>query len=428
MKTSIKHTSETEVLATITIGKQELADAEKVALKNLAKDTKVPGFRKGHAPLEMLAKHVNPNTLAEETLENAVNKAVATAFIDNEVQVLDRPMIEVKKYVPGEELEITAQAPVLPEIKLGDYRKLKVEKPEIKVAADEVNETIERIRKNYADKKETKEAARMGDETVIDFVGKKDGEAFPGGAGTDYPLVLGSGSFIPGFEDGLVGAKKGDKLDIPLTFPKDYHAKDLAGAKVVFETTVKKVNEIVLPEVNDEFAAKLGSFTDVKALKDDIKRELKEQRERDAENDMKDSLVKQLIDKSTVPVPDILLEDQLRSMEQDLTQNLMYQGMTLEQYYESKGFRDRDEWLKKEGNSAAEDRVKAGMVLAELSKVEKVTATADELAERIDSFKTQYASNPEMAKRFDEPEVQRDIANRLLTEKTVDLLVKLNSK
>ena len=174
---------------------------------------------------------------------------------------------------------------------------------------------------------------RSGDEAIIDFVGKKDGETFKGGTGKDYPLVLGSNSFIPGFEDALVGLKAGGKKDVELTFPKDYHAKDLAGQKVVFEVTVKKVNQVELPELDDKFAAKAGPFTSMEDLRKDIEAEITAQAERKAADDLKDELIKQLVEKSQVSVPSVLRDDQIRSLEQDLRQNLMYQGRTLEQKF-----------------------------------------------------------------------------------------------
>ena len=428
MNTTVKYLSDTRVRATIKVEATELKAAEQVALKKLSKTVKVNGFRKGHVPLEVVKKNVDPNALAQETLENALSRAVAESFIENKLQALERPEVEVKKFVPGESLEFTAEADVLPKVKLGDYKKLKATEKKVSVAKKDVDEVVERIRKSMAEKKEVKRAAKLGDEAVIDFVGKKDGEAFPGGTGNDYPLELGSGSFIPGFEEAIVGLKAGDKKDIELTFPKDYHAPDLKGKKVVFETTVKKINEKALPELNDEFAAKTGPFTSMSELTADIKRELEAQKKREASDELKDSLVKQLVAKSNVAVPAVLREDQVRSIEQDLTQNLMYQGLSIEQYWEQKGYKDRDAWVKAEANEAADNRIKAGLVLSELSKVLKIEATADELADHLNTYRKQYANNPEMAKRFEEPEVQREVANRLITEKTVDELVKLNTK
>jgi trigger factor len=428
MKTTVKHLSDTRVVVTIALDAAELEAAEQVALHKFAKDTKVNGFRKGKAPLELVKKNTDQALLGQETLENALSKGVAEGFLNNDLQALEQPSIEVKKYVPGQEMEFTAEADVLPKITLGDHKKLKATKQKTEVTDAEVEEVIERIAQSSSEKKAVKRAAKMGDETVIDFVGKLKGEAFPGGTGNDYPLTLGSGSFIPGFEEALVGVKAGDKKDVELSFPKDYHAKDLAGKKVTFETTVKTVNEIVKPKLDDEFAAKVGPFSSMKDLRNDIKREITARNDQKAEDQYKDDLVRDLVKKTKVAAPKALVEMQLQSLEQDLTQNLMYQGMNFEQYLESKGYKDRDEWVKKEAEEAAEFRVKAGLTLAELSKALKVEATSDELASKINTYKTQYANNPEMAKRFDEPEVQREIANRLITEKTVDELVRLNTK
>lgn len=427
MKTTVTHESDTRVKVVVAADHAELAAAEQVALKRLAKTVKVNGFRTGHVPLEIVKKHADPNALAQETLDAALNRAVAEAFLNNNLQVLARPEVEIKKYVPGELLEFTAEADVLPEVKLGDYKKLKAKKAAVNVDKKEIDEVIERIQKGLSEKKEVKRAAKIGDEAVIDFVGKKDGEAFQGGTGKDYPLVLGSNSFIPGFEDALVGLKAGDTKDVKLAFPKDYHAKDLAGQDVVFEVTVKKVNSVKLPALDDKFAAKAGPFTSMDDLRKDIKAEITAQAERRAKDDLKDELVKQLVAKSMVSVPSVLRDDQIRSLEQDLRQNLMYRGRTLEQYFKEKGYADRDAWVKAEANDAADARIKAGLVLAQLSKELKIEATADELAAHINAYKQQYANNPKMAKHFDKPEAQREVANRLITEKTIDKLVELNS-
>ena len=428
MKTSVKHISESRVLVTITVDAKGLADAEQVALKKLSKTVKVAGFRKGHVPLEVAAKNIDPTLLAQESLENALSKAVAEAFLSNDIQALERPEVEVKKYVPGDTLEFTAEADILPKVKLGDYKKLSAEPSPVKVLKKDVDEVLERIQKGFATKAESSEAAAEGDEVTIDFVGKKDNVAFDGGTAEDYQLALGSQSFIPGFEEAIVGHKSGETFAIPLKFPAEYHSKDLAGQKVVFDVTLKKVEKLTLPKLDDELAAKVGDFTDIEALRDDIKSEITSQKKREADDKLKDDLVKQLVEKSTVTAPAALVDDQVQSIEQDLTQNLMYQGGSFEQYLESKGYASRDEWVEKEARTAAEMRVKAGLVLAELSKIEKVEASADDLAERINSYKQQYGQSPEMAKRFDEPEIQRSIANELLTSKTVDRLVELNSK
>ncbi|HMH69902.1 MAG TPA: trigger factor [Candidatus Saccharimonadales bacterium] len=428
MKTSVKHLSDTKVELTISLSKDELKAAEQVALTKLAKSVKVPGFRKGNVPASVASKHVDPQMLSQQTLEDALSKAVAEAFTSEKLQALDRPAVEVKKFVPGSELEFTAEAEILPKITLGDYKKLKVTKAKITVATKDIDEIIERMRVGFSEKKDVTRAAKNGDEVTIDFVGKKDGVAFDGGTGTDYDLTLGSSSFIPGFEEGIVGKKPGETFDLDLKFPEEYHVADLKGKKVVFTTTIKTVKEIVLPEVNDEFAAKAGPFKTVAELKDDIKRELTAQKEREAGEKLKDELVKQLVEISTVPVPEVLVKDQAESIERDMTQNLMYQGLSLEQYLENKGFGSKEEWLNTEVKDAANKRVQAGLALAELSKVEKIEATEKELDEHVALYKTQYAKNPQMVAQFDQPEARRDVANRLLTEKTVERLLALNTK
>lgn len=425
MKTTVKHLSDTKVELTITLGEKELKDAEQVALTKLAKKIKAPGFRQGKVPASVAAKHVDPNALGQQTLDDALSKAVSEAFTAEKIQALERPQVDVKKFVPGSELEFTAETQILPAIKLGDYKKLTAKKEKVTVTAKDVDEIIERMKAGFATRKDVTRAAKDGDEVVIDFIGKKDGVAFDGGTANDYKLTLGSNQFIPGFEEGVVGHKPGETFDLDLEFPADYHAKDLAGAKVTFVTTLKEVKEVELPVVDDEFAAKAGPFKTVAELKADIKREITGQKDREAEDKLKDKLVDQLIETSTVPVPEILVEDQSQSIQQDMSQNLMYQGMNLDMYLESKSL-TKDEWIAGEVKDAAEKRVKAGLVLAELSKVEKVTATDEELAAKITQYQTQYGNKS--GQDFTSPELQRDIANRLLTDKTIDLLLELNSK
>lgn len=428
MKTTIKNVSDTKVILTITLDAENLAIATQVATKKLARDVKVAGFRKGKVPIEVAAKNIDPEMLQEQALNDAISKAVAEAFLENKIQALDRPEVEVKKFVPGEVVEFTAEAEILPAVKLGNYKKLKAKIEKVEVKEDEVNEIINRIRQGFSEKKEVDRAAVVGDETTIDFVGKKDGVAFDGGTGNDYELTLGSNQFIPGFESGVVGHKVGETFDLELTFPADYGSAELKGQKVTFTTTLKKIKEVVLPEMTDELAAKSGPFKTVDELKNDVKRELTAQKTREQADKMKDDLVKQLVEASHVPVPEILIADQMKSIEQDFTQNLMYQGLSIDQYLENKGFESKEKWLESEVKSIAKKRVEAGLVLAELSKVEKVQATSEELEARLNEFKLQYGKNAEALKQLEQPEVHRDIANRLLTEKTVDLLLELNTK
>lgn len=427
MKTSVKYLSDTKVAVNVTLGVSELKDAELAALNELSKDIKVPGFRKGKVPVSVVSKNVNPNMLAQKTLESALSKAVADAFISEKLQALDRPEVEVKKFVPGSELEFTAESEVMPKIKIGDYKNLKSTAKKVSVTKKDIAEITDRLKKGFASKKTVQRPAKLTDEVNIDFEGKKDGIAFDGGKGEKYDLVLGSNSFIPGFEDGIIGKKTGETFDLKLTFPEDYHADNLKGAEVVFTTTINEIKEVVEPELNDELAAKAGPFKTVEELEDDIKREITKQKETEALEKLKDDLVAELVEKSTVPVPDVLLKDQMKLIEQDTNRNLMYRGMSIDDYIKSLKYKDKNDWLENEVRPIAEKRVKAGLLLAELSKVEKIEATENELLEKINQLGKQYPSE-DMRKHLKTPEVQRDVANRILTEKTVDRLVSLNSK
>ena len=426
MKTKLKNISDVKVELTISLGTEELKAAEQVALTKLAKEVKIEGFRKGKAPLELVAAQVDQTILGQETLENALSKAVAEAFLKEDIKAIDRPEVDVKKFIPGTELEFTATTEIMPKVELGDYKNLKVKKDTVEVSEEEVNVTIDQILKNFAEKKKVDRESKDGDEVIIDFLGKRDGVAFDGGKAENFPLELGSKSFIPGFEEGLIGKKAGDEVSLDLEFPKDYHAKDLAGAKVVFEVKIHEVRENALPEINEDFLSKLGEFKTKEEFEKQIKEDLKIQKQAESDENFKDKLVKKLAEVSKVPVPEILLEDQKQSIELDMQQNLMYSGLSLEDYLERMG-KTREEWLEKDVKEAAEMRVKSGLALAELSKVEKVESSLEELDARIAQLKEQYGNSKEIAKQLSSDDVRRNLANQILTEKTIDLLVKFNS-
>lgn len=423
MKHTLKKTNESHVNLSVELDQADLKIAKAQAVKNLAPSVKAAGFRPGKVPADVAEKNLDPNALAQETAELAINTAINDVAMAEELRILDRPQIDMKEFVPEQSLKFTADIDILPDIKLGDYKKLKVKADKVEVSDQDIAEVIDRMRAGMADKQKADRLAQDGDEVTIDFVGKKDNQPFDGGSAQDYQLELGSNSFIPGFEEAIVGHKAGDKFDIPLTFPKDYHAASLKGQKVVFEVNLKAVSEIKLPEVNDDFAAKCGPFKSVDELKADIKRELTTQKERQAEEKLKDDLIGELVKVSNIPVPEILIDDQIKSLEQDARQNLMYRGQTLEQYIDTQGFKDEADWKEKEVKPGAVRRVQAGLALSELSKLEKVDVSQAELEERLNEMKQQY---PNMAEQFDRPEARRDLANRVITEKTLDRLIELN--
>jgi trigger factor len=427
MKYTRKNTSDTQVAFTVTLDAADLEKIKKSTLNRLSKKVKVAGFREGKVPAAVAEKHLDQNMLGMEVAEDAVNAFMIDVLETEKLQPLDRPKVDLSKYVPDESLEFTADVETLAPVTLGDYKSLKSKKDVTEVADTDVDEVIERMRAGMAEKKETDEAAKDGDEVIIDFHGTdKDGNDVAGASGQDYPLTLGSNSFIPGFEDGLVGKKAGDHVDLPLTFPKDYHHKPLAGVLVNFAVDVKKVNQVALPELNDEFAAKAGPFKTVDDLKADIRRELTDQHEREALDKLRDDLIEQLVKGSDIPTPEVLINDQMTSLERDFVQNLLYRGMTLPQYLEQQNLTEED-WRKTELRDQAIRRVQVGLALAELSKVEQIDVTTEELEERLRDMLQRYGGDKQFREQLDTAEARRDLANRLITEKTVDRLVELNT-
>lgn len=428
MKHTIKLISDTQRLLSVTLDASDLQLAKQQALVSLAKNIKVAGFRPGKVPTKVAEKQLDPNVLNNEVLEAAINTSANDIITAENIMPLDKPKVEAKKFVPDQLLEYTAEFEVIPAIKLGDYKKLKLTKIDAEVTAKDISEVLGRMQQGAAEKTVVERAAKNGDELTIDFAGKdKDDKIIEGTTGKDYALVLGSGSFIPGFEEGLIGKKTGEKIDLPVTFPKDYAHKPLAGAKVKFEVTIHKVSESALPKLDDEFAKKSGAFATITELKADIKKELTAQKQHEAAEKQKDSLLEQLVKASKVPTPEILVQDQMQSLERDFTQNLLYRGQTLDQYLQQLGIK-KEAWQKGELREQAVRRVQVGLVLSELSKLEKIDVTHEELEKRLGDLLAGYGKDPNIAKQLDTPEARRDIANRVMTEKTLDKLVQLNTK
>ena len=428
MNYSRKDTTPTQIILSVTLEAADLAPIKKATVARLARKIKVAGFRQGKVPVAVAEKHLDPNTLSMEVAEDAVNTFVVDILEKENLRPLDRPKVELSKYVPAQQLEFKAEIEILPAIKLGDYTKLSAQKAPIKVNKQDVDEVIERMRQGVAEKQEVTDPAKAGDELIIDFVGTDEsGKEVPGASGKEYPLTLGSKSFIPGFETGLIGKKAGEHTELSLTFPKDYHHQPLAGAKVLFAVDIKKVNTVTLPELNDEFAQRVGPFQTIAELRADITRELTDQKEREALDRLRDQLVEQLVKGSDMPAPEVLIADQLASLERDFVQNLLYRGMTLPQYLEQQKVSE-EKWRSGELRDQAVRRVQVGLALAELSKLEKIDVSMSELNERLRDMLQRYGGDAKIREQLDTPEARRDLANRIITEKTVDRLVELNTK
>lgn len=421
MHVTIKKISATKRRLTISGNESDLTKIKSHAIKNLIPKVSAPGFRKGKVPARLVEKQLGDQAVQAEVLEEAVNHLFSETIIDKKIRPLDRPKIQITKFVPYSEIVFTAEIEIVPPIDLADYRKIRKQPKPVKVTDVDVEQVIEKLRYRLSDKKEVARAAITGDEVIIDFSGAdNNGNPLAGASGKDYPLIIGSKSFIPGFEDNLVGLKSGDSKEFVITFPKDYGYAPHAGTRAFFQVTVKHVQSVGLPKVDNAFAAKAGQFNSVKELMDDIRLQLSQQKIREADDALKDAILEEIIAKSTMVIPDILLQDQLEQLKQDHAKNLTYRGITHKEYLDKLGLNEA-EWIKQELQPTAELRVKVGMVLNEVADKEELKVSQEEVRHRISQLQQQY-DQPAQAE-FDKPETRRDIASRLLTEKTMNKLV-----
>ena len=425
MKTKLKKLDGSRVELTATLDADDLKKAGDLAVEELAKEVRVEGFRKGKVPMEVAKRFIPENDLDAKTMDLSVRMTVVSAFEQEKQMPLLRPEISITKFVPGEMLEYVATVEVVPEVTLGDWKNLGVKRETAKIEEKDVKGVLDNIAKSFSEKKAIKRAAKLGDEVIIDFVGKKDGVAFPGGSADNYPLLLGSGNFIPGFEDGIVGHEPGDKFDLELTFPKDYGVEDLAGVKTVFGVLLKQVNEVTMPKIDDELAKKVGPFKDLKALKEDIKKNLALQTEERLDGKFKDDLIKALVKKSKIGVvPDILINDQMHGIRDNLERNAKTQGLSAEEYLK-RGGETMESW-EKQAKKVAEENVKASLCLQNLALAEKVTVDDKLVEAKIAELRDVYRKSPDALKNLKDPAVKQDIKNRLIIEATVEKLAKAN--
>ena len=318
---------------------------------------------------------------------------------------------------------VEAEVEVAPKIKLPDYKKIKKSPKKVTVTEKDIDEVLDRLRLQTAEKKSVDRAAKDKDEVWIDFEGKDSkGEPVKGTDGKNYPLSLGSNTFIPGFEPELIGLKKGDEKTFEVKFPNDYHAKTLANQKVTFSVKVNDVKEVVLPEINDEFAQKVSPLKTVKELRADVKKQLEAEKEGEANSELRKEVLQAVVDKCKFTTPPKLLERVTEQMRNDFEQNLVYRGMTLDQYLDQSG-QTKEEFEKTELLENAERRARTSLVLTEIAEAEKLQVSREELDMRLQMLKGQYQQDEKMQEELEKPESRRDIASQLLTEKTIEKLV-----
>lgn len=417
--------SPTKLSLLVSADQHDLTSIKNHVLVHFARNVKVPGFRSGTAPAALVEKHVDQRALADEFIEHALNSLYGRVIDREKLRPASKPEIHLKKFVPFTDLEFEVHLDIIGPIKLPDYKKIKLTKKIAEVTAADVNGVIKSLQLRAATRQEVERAARAGDEVLIDFKGAdKEGKPIAGADGKDYPLMLGSGMFIPGFEDNLIGTKAGDEKDFTITFPKDYGAKGLAGKPVTFAVEVKIVQEVIEPKVDDEFAGKVGPFKTVVELKADIKKQAKAEKQLQADREFENELIGKITDKSQVEIPKSLVDEQIARGEEDEKRDLMNRGQTWQEHLDAEGVTAEEHFERK--RPEAEQRVKAGLVLSEVAEREDIFVTPEELETRIKILKGQY-QDPQMQAELDKPENQRDIAARLMTEKTVTKLVEYST-
>lgn len=397
----------------------ESADLEPIRRHVLShfKNVKVPGFRAGKAPAHLIEQNVSQQALLDEFMEHALNELYGKAVDSQKIRPISSPNVQLKKFVPYTQMEFTAETDILGPVKLPNYKAIKVAKKKPEVTAKDVNEVIESLRTRMAERTPVNRAARDGDELLIDFEGfDAEGQPISGTEGKDYPLTLGSKAFIPGFEDNLVGAKAGQHQDFQVTFPKDYGVAALQNKEVTFKVDVKTVSELSLPKADDDFAGKTGPFKTLTELKADIKKQLLAEKDNQAKTEHQNEIVRKIVEKTQIEVPDSLIEDENKRIEDQEKQNLAYRGETWQEHLDAEGLSEQEH--RERHRPEAIERVKVGLILSEIADKEGLMVTPEELELRLQLLKGQY-QDPQMQAELDKPENQREIQARLLTEKTL---------
>lgn len=417
----------TKVKLTVVADQAELDKVKQHVLRDLSKNVKVPGFREGKAPANLIEKQIDPSAMQSEFMEHAVNDLYGDAIGQSGLRPVAQPQISITKFVPFNTLEFTAEVESVGDIKLANYKTIKLPAKPSTVTAEEVNNVLDNLRQRAATKTEVERPAKDGDEVAIDFSGvdAKTKSPIEGTDGKDYALVLGSGNFIPGFEKQLIGLKNGDEKAFDIVFPKDYGSKELQSRKVTFTVKINKIRELKQPKLDDDFAKTVGPFKTVTELKADIKKQLTVEKQQEATRAYDNELLEKIAAKSTVAIPKSLIEEEIDRMEEEEKRNIVYRGQTWQEHLGEEGL--TAEQHREKQREGATLRVKGGLILGEISQAEGISVTPEELEIRIQLLKGQY-TDPAMHAELDKPENRRDINSRMLTEKTLDLLRSYASK
>ncbi|WP_341931838.1 trigger factor [Streptococcus pluranimalium] len=418
MSTSFENKSTNRGVVTFTIGQDKIKPALDQAFNKVKKDLNAPGFRKGHMPRAIFNQRFGEEALYEDALNAILPEAYEAAIAELGLDVVAQPKVDVKSMEKGQDWEITAEVVTKPEVKLGDYKDLEVSVDASKeVSEDEVTEKIERERKNLAELVIKEEAAENGDTVVIDFVGSVDGVEFDGGKGDNFSLELGSGQFIPGFEDQLVGSKAGDEVEVKVTFPEDYQAEDLAGKDAVFATTVHEVKTKEVPELDDELAKDIDEEVEtLEELKAKYRKELEAAKEIAYDDAVEGAAIELAVENAEiVELPEEMVHDEVHRAMNEFMGNMQRQGISPEMYFQLTGTSEED--LHKQYEADADKRVKTNLVIEAIAKAEGFEASEEEVEKEITDLAAEYNMDAEQVRSLLSPEMlQHDIAMKKAIE------------
>ncbi|HEY4964434.1 MAG TPA: trigger factor [Candidatus Saccharimonadales bacterium] len=415
---------------TIVADADELELYKKHAVSANRKGVKIPGFRPGKAPDEMVEKFVDQEKLQNDFLNKAINELYLQSVDEQNLKVVNEPKIEITKFVPFTTLQFSVLVDVITKVDLPDYKNLKLKLEPMPVTKEQSDRTLQELRLRTAKFKEVDRAAKLEDQVEIDFEGKdfKTKQKLSQASGLDYKIILGSNSFIPGFEEQLVGLKAGASKTFDITFPKDYHEVSFKGRKLSFKVDVKMVTEVELPKLDDVFAASMGPFKKIDEFKTELKRQLKEENDRQSQRRFEDQILNTIAEKTEVEIPDSLKQSEITKLEAEAKQNALYRGQSWSEFLETLDL--DEEGYRKQLDPIAVLRIKGGLAIGEIATKEKIEISASELDTRIAQLGDQY-TDPQMREELKDPNNRREILMRLLTEKVLDFLktqIKKSSK
>ncbi len=410
---------------TIEVPAEELEKAIQSAYQKNKGKISVPGFRKGKVPRQLIEKMYGKEVFYEDAANELLPTAYEQALEECTEEIVSSPKIEVTQIEAGKPFIFTAEVALKPEVKLGKYKGVKVEKQDTSVTDEEIAAELDKERENNARTIEvTDRAVKDGDIATIDFEGFVDGVAFEGGKGENYPLTIGSGSFIPGFEEQLIGKNKDEEVEVNVTFPEDYHAEELKGKAALFKVTIKEIKEKELPELDDEFASEVSEFDTLDEYKADIKAKLTEKKEKDAKNAKEEAVIDAIIADASMDIPEAMLETQQRQIVQDFAQRLQMQGLSLEQYFQFTGL-DSAKMLE-QVKPQAERKIKSRLVLEAIVAAENIQASDEDYEEELKRMGEVYNMEVDKVKEMlgDNEKAIGQIKEDLAITKAVEFVVK----